>query len=151
MGIRFDRVWSLAAIDLSAVNPTSANRTREKKAAFYDAHPEQLTRDIISKQHLRGIVLMLVIYTSFFLPMPFDLLPSVFDSMYAMLLVLTIMQSVTIFFSLFYESDTIYHLMSLPVRPQEVFVARTIVASTSIATMAVTLLPLFSFSFGTTV
>lgn len=147
MGIRFDRVRSLAAIDLSAVNPTFANRLREKNPTFYNAHPEQFTRDVVKKQHLRSILLMLVIYVFFFLPIPFDLLPSVFDTMYAMLMVLTIMQSVTTFFSLFYESDTIRQLMSLPVRPQEVFAARTIVASLSVAAMAVTLLPLFFFFF----
>lgn len=147
MGIRLDCVWTLVSIDLSTVNPALANRMREKKAAFYDAHPEQLTRDIINKQHVRSIVLMLMIYAFFFFSMPFAQLPVVFDSMYAVLMVLTIMQSVSIFFALFYDDNATYYLMSLPVRPQEVFAARTVVASTSVASMAVTLLPLFFFFF----
>lgn len=127
--------------NLLYANPTiTANAMKNKK---YGDTPEDIFRGLLVKSYLMTSILISVVYTLVFLVLPLKMFPQILDYILLVFFLLSILQTFTHFFNVFYVSRDIESYMYLPI--EEGLVYRAKMAAVAIATIQMAI-PVWSIS-----
>lgn len=131
MTFRWAYFKELLRFNLVFANTAMAGKIQEKQAEKLKADPNALTGMLVRKTFILPFLFIFIIYSVIFIGVDFAALPMYLDLLVLVMLVVPILQSFTTFYNLFYESADTAAYMPLPVYPQELFLARLLVAGMS--------------------
>lgn len=128
--------------NLLYANPTITSNAMKKKK--YGESPENVFRGLLIKSYILSSVFILLIYTGVFLALPLDKVPYFMDYTIVLFFLLSVLQTFTYFFNVFYSSKDLEGYMCLPIEEGLVYRAKMMVVSIATIQMAIPIWPIAS-------
>ena len=121
--------------NLLYANPTITANAMNKKR--YGDTPEEIFRGLLTKSYLMSSLFIFIVYTLVFLVVPLREAPYILDYILLVFFLLSVLQTFTHFFNVFYVSKDIEGYMALPIEESIIYKAKMAVVAIGTIQMAI--------------
>ncbi|MGT2935242.1 ABC transporter permease [Streptococcus castoreus] len=137
--MNWSTIWELIKINILYSNPQSLTNLKKRQ----EKHPKENFKAYKSmmRQQASMIVMYLVIYIFMFLDVNFNQYPGIFSFDIAIFFIMSTLVAFSSMYTIFYESNDVKLYVHLPVKAEELYVAKLI---SSLGMGAIFLMPLVS-------
>ncbi|MFC3929015.1 hypothetical protein ACVR05_04260 [Streptococcus caprae] len=138
-------IWELVKINILYSNPQVLESIRKKRAK--NPQKDYQSYKAMFRQQGLMMVLMLLVYANLFMRVDYSAYPLQFTVQLALFMLISLVQGFTGFFSIFYDSKDTKLYLSLPVKLEEVFMAKLLSGQTNLMTFLMPLLALLGIAY----
>ncbi|MBF1045855.1 MAG: hypothetical protein HXL19_03495, partial [Peptostreptococcus sp.] len=121
--------------NLLYANPTITANAMNKKR--YGDTPEEIFRGLLTKSYLMSSLFIFIVYTLVFLVAPLREAPYILDYILLVFFLLSVLQTFTHYFNVFYVSKDIEGYMALPIEESIIYKAKMAVVAIGTIQMAI--------------
>ena len=143
--MKWANIWELTKINILYSNPQILEAIKKKRAKKPEGRFSAYKSMI--RQQMVGMVIMLVVYSYFFIGIDYRYMPGMFTVQLTMFMIVSLVYGFTSFFAIFYDSNDTKLYLPLPLKAGEVYLAKLLSAQGSILTYLAPIIPLLGICY----
>ena len=143
--MKWANIWELTKINILYSNPQILEAIKKKRAKKPEGRFSAYKSMI--RQQLVGMLIMLVVYSYFFIGIDYRSMPGMFTVQLTMFMIVSLVYGFTSFFAIFYDSNDTKLYLPLPLKAGEVYLAKLLSAQGSVLTYLAPIIPLLGISY----
>lgn len=143
--MKWANIWELTKINILYSNPQILEAIKKKRAkkpeGKFSAYKSMIRQQLVS------MLVMLVVYSYFFIGIDYRNMPGMFTVQLTMFMIVSLVYGFTSFFAIFYDSNDTKLYLPLPLKAGEVYLAKLLSAQGSVLTYLAPIIPLLCISY----